>query len=310
MDWYSTNLKELEILQTAAINNGFLANNYSSVNSILYSSKFKSQISIKDNWIFEKYLEDGTQCFSFPHNVDCKNDAVETVIKKLLKEASKTCALCVFTNITTEEKEILTKYFKPMSIESADYHSDYIYLTENPSSLAGGKYSKKRNHIKQFYKKHDNITFSLINSNNIDDAAQIEEKWYLENLADDNKTSFLEDLQTERQIIFDALNNFEYFSKYAKMSGGILYAEGKPVAFCLSSLLSAQITDIHFEKCLSSFAKDGGYAVINNEFAKTVTTKFINREEDLGLEGLKKAKLSYYPHTILEKFNVKINTQI
>ena len=117
------------------------------------------------------------------------------------------------------------------------------------------------------------------------------------------------DLKQEREIINNALNNFEAFSAQAQMRGGILFVKKQPVAFCLSSLLSPLITDIHFEKCLANFAKDGGYAVINNEFAKTISTKYTNREEDLGLEGLRKAKLSYYPEIILEKFDVKIKVE-
>ena len=64
--------------------------------------------------------------------------------------------------------------------------------------------------------------------------------------------------------------------------------------------------DIHFEKALMPFAFEGAYSFINNQFAKTKDFELFNREEDLGLEGLKKAKLSYYPEQILKKWFVKI----
>ena len=91
------------------------------------------------------------------------------------------------------------------------------------------------------------------------------------------------------------------------MTGGILFVSGKPVSFCIASILSRNVTDVHFEKCLSGFDRDGGYTVINNEFSKTVRTEYLNREEDLGIQGLQKAKLSYYPEMILEKFKVEIS---
>ena len=170
------------------------------------------------------------------------------------------------------------------------------------------KYSKKRNHINQFKKKHPNVKFELLDEHNIKYAYEIEEKWLLENTLEnqDAETDGSQDLQQEQKIIQTALDIFEYFSEHADMKGGILFVKNEPVAFCLSSTLSNSVTDIHFEKCLSPFAKDGGYAVINNEFAKTVSTKYINREEDLGIEGLRKAKRSYYPEIFLEKFDVEI----
>lgn len=72
----------------------------------------------------------------------------------------------------------------------------------------------------------------------------------------------------------------------------------------LASAINNTTVDIHFEKAISEYAKNGAYAVINQEFAKTLsqTFKYINREEDLGIEGLRKAKLSYYPAKILEKW--------
>jgi hypothetical protein len=169
--------------------------------------------------------------------------------------------------------------------------------------LTGKKYNRKRNHIKQFCKKYDNFSFSLLKRENIEAALEIEEKWLSENTIGTQN----EDLLKERQIIHNALEHFEYFTQHAGMTGGILFIDGEPAAFCLASILSPSVTDIHFEKCLSSFARDGGYAIINNEFAKTVSTKYINREEDLGIEGLRKSKLSYYPEIILAKFNVAIS---
>ena len=87
------------------------------------------------------------------------------------------------------------------------------------------------------------------------------------------------------------------------MRGGILFVKNQAVAFCLSSLLSPLVTDIHFEKCLRDAASVGGYAVINHSFIKNYGSyHYINREEDLGIEGLRKAKLSYKPEIILKKY--------
>ena len=86
-------------------------------------------------------------------------------------------------------------------------------------------------------------------------------------------------------------------------SSSILYIDGKPSAMCLASPISDKVLDIHFEKVLISVAENGGYAAINNLFAKTCTKyKYINREEDMGVEGLRKSKLSYKPEILLDKF--------
>ena len=85
------------------------------------------------------------------------------------------------------------------------------------------------------------------------------------------------------------------------MRGAVLYAGGKPVAMTLGNEISDVCFDIIFEKALREYV--GSYAVINNAFAKTLTAyQYINREEDLGIEGLKKSKLSYYPAIIYDRF--------
>ena len=290
-------MEELELLQKTAVNNGVFANNYSAVNSIIYAKKYDSQIAVQDGWIFEKYYAGGDSTFAFPHRLDGKTDGVEVALSLLMSEAEKSGCPCVFRNITEEEKDLLSKNFTPAKIEEAPDLSDYIYSKEDLAELPGSKYSKKRNHINQFRKKYSDFRLELITPQNFKTVCELEKKWFSE-------SSESLDLQQEAEIICAALKNFEDFSRNAGMKGGILFADGEPAAFCLSSTLSPDVTDVHFEKCLSAFARDGGYAVINNEYAKTIETKYINREEDLGIEGLRKAKRSYYPELLLPKYNV------
>lgn len=307
LNWRKTSLSDLESLQKCALHNDFFANNYGAVNSVLYEKKFNSQIAIESGWIFEKYFEDGKTYFSFPHKLESDAGKIESAIKMLCENEVQEADKLIFENITAEEKDILLEIFPDAKIKATPESGDYIYRTKDLSGLEGKKYSRKRNHIHQFQNKYSDFKFELLNKTNLDSARKVEEKWLEENrdFAMDDGT--LSDLQIEKEIINFALDNFEAFSQSCEMSGGILFVSGEPVAFCISSLLSKSVTDIHFEKCLYSFGRDGGYAIINNEFAKSAHTDFLNREEDLGIEGLRKAKLSYYPERVLEKFAVEIS---
>ncbi len=309
MDWRKASFDDAVILQETSVNNDFFANNYSTVNSILYSGKFSSQISTEKGWIYEKFSSGGKTFFTFPHNVSGDNSALIEALSYLFKENPQPNGLFSFNNITLSEKNFLQEHFENIKIIEERGLSDYVYLSEKLASLSGKKYSRKRNHIHQFEKKYPDFKFEPLSESNLHIAGEIEEEWFSEtekNISETEDSSYLEGLKIEKKIISSALKNFSYLKEACSMSGGILFAGGKAFSFCISSLLGQSVTDIHFEKCLQDFAKDGGYAVINNEFAKTVTTKYINREEDLGIEGLRKAKLSYFPEIILPKFSVEI----
>ena len=156
---------------------------------------------------------------------------------------------------------------------------------------------------------------------NIADALEIEKRW----LNDDGETAtgnadcktpcdcaeaaLAERSEDEKSrmaeycAIVEALENFDALG----MKGGVLYVEGKPVGMTIASEIAPGVWDIHFEKVIEEYADNGGYAVINKLFAEHLVAAgatLINREEDIGLEGLRKAKLSYYPQTILDKTHV------
>lgn len=168
---------------------------------------------------------------------------------------------------------------------------DYIYLREDLANLAGKKYHSKRNHISAFSKKHDWF-FEPITPDNIAEVKLCAEKWYKENADREDKY-----LRCEKRGVETILDNMELLG----VKGGAVYSDGGVVAFTLGSKISDEIFDIHIEKALSDYAE--GYTVINREFARTLTEyKYINREDDMGLEGLRKAKLSYRPTILLKKY--------
>ena len=95
-----------------------------------------------------------------------------------------------------------------------------------------------------------------------------------------------------------ALEHFEEL----RMRGGMLLVDGKVVAFTMGSEISPRVFDVHFEKAMAEY--DGAYTVIHQEFAarNLASYEYINREEDMGIPGLRKAKLSYQPVFLVEKY--------
>ena len=169
---------------------------------------------------------------------------------------------------------------------------DYIYLREDLATLSGGKYHSKRNHISAFSKKYD-WRYEAITKENLDLVKDCERQWYTE-----NKERFDESMRCEKEGLEFILDNMDSFSAL----GGCIIVEDKVVAFTLGTAVNKEIFDVHFEKSLMDYAT--AYSVINQQFAENALKdfKYINREDDLGIEGLRRAKLSYKPVRILKKY--------
>ena len=171
--------------------------------------------------------------------------------------------------------------------------NDYIYSVEKMSNLSGKKYHGKRNHISNFKKNYPDWCFETICKDNIDDCIEMHKAW-LEDNNSNNDEDFIEEFKAVKRA-------FEYFDELG-FAGGLIRANGKVVAYCMGEpQMNGRCFVTHFEKAFSSV--QGAYPIINQEFSKNCLCdyEYVNREEDLGLEGLRKAKQSYYPEIILEK---------
>ncbi len=168
---------------------------------------------------------------------------------------------------------------------------DYLYEQTALAELSGKKYHAKRNHIASFSKKVS-WQYRPLTDENADEISRCAEEWYQENHAENNPR-----LQAERQGIDTMLTHRTRLG----VKGGAIVVNGRIVAFTLGTALNDRVFDIHIEKALSDFAE--AYTVINHEFAKTLTDfQYINREDDMGLEGLRRSKLSYHPAFLLKKY--------
>ena len=173
---------------------------------------------------------------------------------------------------------------------------DYVYDINDLADLKGRKYQKKRNHYNRFRDTFPYYTMEALSQENVAAVKEMAEKWYEDRLREDPQG----DYHMERAALTKALSHFAQLG----MEGLILKDGEEILAFTLGSPLSRDTYDIHFEKARQD--ADGAYAVINCEFARYLRNahpelQFLNREDDLGIEGLRKAKLSYYPHHLVEK---------
>ena len=172
---------------------------------------------------------------------------------------------------------------------------DYIYLRTDLATLKGKKYQPKRNHINKFLRTCPDYEYRELISELVPECLQLAERWCRQNETTDAERCELED---ELRSLTDALHHFEEL----ELQGGVLHVDGRIVAFTFGAPVNGNTFDVCVEK--ADVEVEGAYAMINHEFARHIPEQYvyINREEDLGLEGLRKAKLSYYPEILLEKW--------
>lgn len=181
---------------------------------------------------------------------------------------------------------------------------DYVYKAEKLASLAGKKLHAKRNYVNRFMNQYEGRwSFEPIRNDNEVNQKHIESCRYLDNLWSEEKTA-----EGEKEVISSVLRDFAPLC----LDGGVLYVEGSPVAFTIGERVCCDTFVVHFEKALSHI--EGAYQMINKEFAGYVISKYpeikyINREEDMGHESLRKAKQSYYPEFLVEKYLASVITQ-
>ncbi len=265
---------------------------YSFANNFAWHRLYKTYISFYEDFYISVSEMDGLS-FTFPAG---KGD-----YKKLFSELEKYSnergyPLCV-SSVTDENLPLIKEIFsgRSFSVSENDGWYDYIYNAADLRELLGKKYAKKRNHLKKI--KGYDYSYSPLKETDFDDCITFAAEHY------NSKGAFGES-EAGEQYAIDMF--FKYFNELS-LSGGIIRVDGKTAAFTVGEVLNSDTADIHIEKADAQI--NGSYAAINNFYAKTLPQDivYINREEDMGISGLRKSKQSYYPAFLLRKYTVTLN---
>ncbi|MEM4259115.1 MAG: phosphatidylglycerol lysyltransferase domain-containing protein [Candidatus Thermoplasmatota archaeon] len=218
-------------------------------------------------------------------------DIFDTVLWFAYHEASEEA----FGMIDIETKNWLTKHTKIQHfIEDRDFF-DYVYTASDLANLAGSEYAKIRNRLNKFVKSYQ-YTLETITDSNMEEVAEFLKRWCLWKDCESDDI-----LKYERKAMMFAMSHFFDLN----LNGLALRIDGRIEAISVFEPMNPTTAVVHFEKGSPEY--DGIYKAINLETARVLQKKyqFINRQEDMGIPGLRQAKMSYRPHHFVEVFHIE-----
>lgn len=214
-----------------------------------------------------------------------------------IREVVKTCLEHTGSVVRVDEafKTALGENEEYRVVEDRDQF-DYIYLSKDLAELKGRRYDGKRNHINAFLKANS-FVYESMNAGHIDECISLNDLWCRNK---NRESEAFPNLECEADAVKEALLNKDFLD----LTGGVLIAEGRMIAFSLGQKLTENTAVIHIEKSDPSIR--GAAQLMNREFVRNewAGSAYINREQDMGHPGLRKAKASYHPAEIRRKYNI------
>lgn len=264
-------------------------------NIYLWSRKYPTEYAIvADTLIFCRVTEEKEISITFPAGeVEQVREALD-IMQQWFEEQKSEFRMHL---VQKSEFELLNLWYPgEFEIEYDRDSADYVYETEKLITLAGKKLHGKRNHINKFKKSNTDWRYEPITKENVEDCFQMALKW--RNI---NQCEWDVEKRDEMCVTLNALRLLEEL----KLTGGLIRLEGDVIAFAVGEPLNPDTFVVHIEKAFADI--QGAYPMINQQFAANAAKDYlyINREEDTGSEGLRKAKLSYRPVFLVDKGKVR-----
>lgn len=290
-------IDDKEIFKKYMSGQGYRHSEASFSNLFIWQAAWDICYAYDDKALYMKMDSDIYKPFMLPPYLLDKNEPIRPCIDIAAEYMYKNFGKFDMKCVIPETKEKIEKECPDEFVfEYDEYNAEYMYNTSDLANLQGKKYHSKRNHINAFLKNHSFEYFEY-NECYAYDCLTIHDKW-----CESRDISGTDEAEEE---FLSTQNAIQYFNRL-DFKGCVIYVDGAPAAFSFGERISEDTAIIHIEKTTGEY--DGLYQLINREFVRNCwsDTTYINRAEDMGLEGLRKAKQSYYPAFMLGRYDMTV----
>ena len=293
IDFKAIELKDKPVFDKACRARRYENSHYNFTNWYMWRNAFDIRWAMGGDVLYELADMDGRLTALQPLG---KREDMQQAIGALQAYFKEHGAPLRFFGVDEEMKDELLRYSKDVKIEDFRDGYDYVYDAEKLRTLSGRKYHGKKNHLNAFCKNYPQAEYMPITADIAPACIENIHEWYKVRHEDmpDNKY-----LTMEKDAAISVLENFDAF----QVKGGAIFLDGRVVACTFGEQLNDDTAVIHIEKA-DPFVR-GAYTAINQMFVEHEWggMKYINREEDMGLPGLRRAKETYKPVMMVKKYN-------
>lgn len=294
MNFKPLELSDFSALQPYFQNTPFQACDFTFANLYIWKDLYPVEFSLYKNvLIFRGFYQANQPVYLYPFGTVFSESVLEEVILALFEDAHSFNAPLVLRGFFEKEAALLLNLFPDrFTLSSSPDQWDYLYLKDDLLQLSGSRYHSKRNHIARFKKTYPDFSFLPVTPENIADCRKVSEIWYAH-----RRKENIPDASLDETVVNRALSHFHELP----LTGGLLYTDKEPVAFTIGEPINQDTYAVHIEKAFAWIP--GAYPMINQCYVAAFMNgyTYVNREEDDGIEGLRKAKQSYHPCTMVQK---------
>ena len=308
MTFHQLALSDREAMQAVTLPSGRRNCNYTFANLVGWQFWYYTEVCILENTVVLRYTFDGQRAYMV-----CMSETLSLeLIQELLDDSNGDLTLIGLEDSQVVQLSTLNSQLST-NIEPVRDQYDYIYRRTDLATLRGKHLDAKRNHIRRFRAEHPDFEYRPLTSEFFDECRRLTEIWQEDKAAikreqsdacidsaerEQARTEFKggsDTINAEKQVMETIFSNWEALG----MIGGSIIVDGRMVAFTYGSAVTTDTFDVCVEK--ADRHVEGAFAIINQQFAEHLPEQYIylNREEDMGIPGLRQAKLSYHPEILL-----------
>lgn len=283
MEFHSLTLSDREAMQAVTLNSGRRNCNYTFANLIGWQFLYKTEVCVLKDAVVLRFSYEGERAYM----VCTSGNLTRELVSALMTDSGG--KLTIY-GLEDSQASALSAF--KVQVEPLRDQYDYIYRRADLAMLQGGHLQAKRNHVNRFRADNPGFEYRPLTAELFDECRRLTGIWQGEKDASDT-------IDAERLVMETIFSNWDSLG----MIGGSIFVNGRMVAFCYGAAVTHDTFDICVEKADRNI--EGAFAIINQQFAAHLPEQYIyvNREEDMGIPGLRKAKLSYHPEIMLS-FNV------